>query len=62
MMHKMMDHEEMHKEMHHEMMEKKHHEMEKDEGMMDGWDMMWGDGASSLVATGVIAITAALAF
>ena|ERR550525_35049 len=58
MMHKMMDHEEMHEQMHHEM-EKKH---EMEEGMMDGWEMMWGDGASSLVATGVIAITAALAF
>lgn len=42
----------------------KHHrdDMYHDDDMKDGWDMMWGDGASSLVATGVIAVTAALAF
>ena len=40
------------------------HDMDHDDDddMMDGWNMMWGDGASSLVATGVIAVTAALAF
>ena len=38
------------------------HEGNHAEDVSTGWDMMWGDGASSLVASGIIAVTTALAF